>query len=150
MGRGVIGPKGASVRDDRFETEGRWGRLKTFAGVVAVAFAITLALVIGNRLTAEALGVLAGAVCGVGAAIPTTLIVVAVTRRRDGVESSREGWTPRQMSERQAYPPVIVVSPQGLQPRGHQGWNELPASLSVPMERDFTVVGGMSTDGEEV
>lgn len=138
------------MRDERYEGEGRWGRLRTFVGVVSVAFAITLALVVGNRLTAEALGVLAGAVCGVGAAIPTTLIVVAVTRRRDGLELGRSDRTPRPVSERHAYPPVIVVSPQGLQQRTHQGWNALPASLSAPMERDFTVVGGTSLDREGV
>lgn len=138
------------MRDDRFEIGGRWGRLKTFVAVVACAFAITLALVVGNRLTAEALGVLAGAVCGVGAAIPTTLIVVAVTRRHGGNESRAGGWKSQHMSERHAYPPVIVVSPQGLQPRGHQGWNELPASLSGPMEREFTVVGGIAAEGEGV
>ena len=50
----------------------RWGRLKVFAGVAMVVFVMTLALVVGNRLSTEALGVLAGTVCGVGAAIPTS------------------------------------------------------------------------------
>jgi hypothetical protein len=55
--------------------------LKIFAGLVAMAFAVTLAAVVGRRLSDEALAVLAGAVCGVGAAIPTSLLIVAVTRR---------------------------------------------------------------------
>ena len=40
-------------------------RLKIFAGLAATVFSVTLAVVIGNRLSDEALAVLAGAVCGV-------------------------------------------------------------------------------------
>jgi hypothetical protein len=83
----------------------------------------------------------------VGAAIPTSLIVVAVTRRRERDEGRREegAWQGR---ERNTYPPVIVVSPQSAQQRSHQGWDALPPSLSAPMERSFRVVGGTSRDGE--
>jgi hypothetical protein len=104
---------------------------------------------VGNRLSSEALGVLAGAVCGVGAAIPTSLIVVAVTRRQDKDQGRREevSWQGR---ERGTYPPVIVVSPQSGQQRSHQGWDGLPPSLSAPMERSFKVVGGTSGNGEGV
>jgi hypothetical protein len=135
------------MRDEGYERRSRWGRLRLFLGVVAVAFAVTLALVVGNRLSSEALGVLAGAVCGVGAAIPTSLIVVAVTRRRERDEGRREegAWQGR---ERNTYPPVIVVSPQSAQQRSHQGWDALPPSLSAPMERSFKVVGGTSRDEE--
>jgi len=84
----------------------------------------------------------------VGAAIPTSLIVVAVTRRREGEGSRREeaSWQGR---ERGSYPPVIVVSPQSAQQRSRQGWDTLPPSLSAPMERSFKVVGGTARDGEE-
>ncbi|MGD2178538.1 MAG: hypothetical protein PVG71_12025, partial [Anaerolineae bacterium] len=108
----------------------------------------TLALVVGNRLSDEALGVLAGAVCGVGAAIPTSLIVVAVTRRRHRpfsrgpTEPQDRVHTPRQ----HGCPPLIVVSPQGGQPWSG-GWDSPGyqlSSLRAPLERDFTVVGGAS------
>lgn len=117
-------------------------RLKTFLGLVALTFAITLALVVGNRLTNEALAVLAGAVCGVGAAIPTSLIIVAISRRQreethDDPAMYQQGAYPQG-----AYPPVVIVTPQG----GHQpqpyGWNGIPASLSTQSQREFTVVGG--------
>lgn len=137
------------MREERYERSSRWGRLRTFLAVVAVAFAVTLALVVGNRLSSEALGVLAGAVCGVGAAIPTSLIVVAVTRRHGGRDSKRTEMS-RQPSDRSAYPPVIVVSPQSAQERSPHGWGALPPSLSAPMERSFKVVGGASADGEGI
>jgi len=136
------------MREEEYERGNRWGRLRAFLGVVTVAFAVTRALVVGNRLSSEALGVLAGAVCGVGAAIPTSLIVVAVTRRRDRDESEREEMFSRQRTERSTYPPVIVVSPQSGQQRSYQGWDALPPSLSEPMERNFKVVGGTSANRE--
>jgi hypothetical protein len=124
-----------------------WRKFKLFAGLVAMAFAVTLALIVGNRLSDEALGVLAGAVCGVGAAIPTSLIVVAVSQRRgeprDLSASSRTVQPPT--PQQRAYPPVIVVSPQGGQ-QWPNSWNALPPSLTAPTERNFTVVGGAYND----
>jgi hypothetical protein len=138
-------------RDRQEERSRRWGRLRVFLGVVAVSFVVTLGLVVGNRLSDEALGVLAGAVCGVGAAIPTSLIVVAVTMRRDRSDSrSAPGRSPGDWPRPNPYPPVVVVSPPVGQQRPHQTWNALPPSLSAPIERSFTVVGGASTGREGV
>jgi hypothetical protein len=137
------------MREEGCERRDRWGRVRLFLGVVTVAFAVTLALVVGNRLSSEALGVLAGAVCGVGAAIPTSLIVVAVSRRREG-EGARRVVVSRLGRERGTYPPVIVVSPQSGQQRSTPGWDALPPSLSAPMERSFKVVGGSSGNREGV
>jgi hypothetical protein len=118
----------------------RWSRLKLLAGMGAIVFAVTLAVIVGNRLSDEALAVLAGAVCGVGAAIPTSLLIIAVSRRRD----ERQVQPPASQA---AYPPVVVVAPPGGQPR-HSSWNALPSSLAAPMQRNFTVVGGISADTE--
>jgi len=143
-----------AMRDDwnRYgERSSRWGRLRVFAGGAMVVFVMTLALVVGNRLSTEALGVLAGTVCGVGAAIPTSLIVVAVTRRRDAADSRQvasqpaAGWaTPN------PYPPVVVVSPPSGLRGPHGEWDALPSSLSTRAERSFTVVGGIPADGKGV
>jgi hypothetical protein len=119
-------------------------RLKIFAGLAATAFAVTLAVLIGNRLSDEALAVLAGAVCGVGAAIPTSLLVVAVSRWRDGPRAAPMASVPQG-----PYPPVVVVAPPGGQ-RGSNAWNTLPPSFSTPVQRHFTVVGGSSVDAEMV
>ena len=107
--------------------------LKMFGGLVVMAFAVTLAVIVGNRLSDESLAVLAGAVCGVGAAIPTSLLIVAVARRRD--EPRVQPPMPQG-----AYPPVVVVTPPGGQQRPNT-WDALPPSLSAPMQRHFTVVG---------
>jgi hypothetical protein len=113
---------------------------------VTTAFAVTLALIVGNRLSDEALGVLAGAVCGVGAAIPTSLIVVAVSQRgSEPRDLSAPSQTVQPPMPQRAYPPVIVVSPQGGQ-QWPNSWNALPPSLTAPTERNFTVVGGAYND----
>jgi hypothetical protein len=123
---------------------GEW--LKVFTGLVVTAFAVTLAVVIGNRLSDQALAVLAGAVCGVGAAIPTSLLIVAVTRRHD---ESRARPTMYPPAPQGAYPPVVVVAPPGAQ-QVPNAWNALPPSFNAPVPRQFTVVGGSPVDTETV
>jgi hypothetical protein len=124
--------------DKRSDSVNRWARVKALAGLTAIAFAVTLALVIGNRLSDEALAVLAGAACGVGAAIPTSLLIVAITQRPHKQAPA---------DHPQAYPPVVVIAPPGS---GQQtsAWNSLPSSMIPPMERNFTVVGDAPMDTE--
>ena len=119
--------------DERDTRRNTGTRLKIFWGLVVMAFAVTLAVVVSNRLSDESLAVLAGAVCGVGAAIPTSLLIVAVARRRD--EPRVQPTMPQG-----AYPPVVVVTPPGGQQRPNT-WDAFPPSLSAPMQRHFTVVG---------
>ena len=95
------------------------------------------AALLHSGATDEALAVLAGAVCGVGAAIPTSLLIVMVSRRRDEVHGQRmQASTPQGV-----YPPVVVVAPPGGQQRAGD-WNTLSPPLTAPMQRQFTVVGG--------
>ncbi len=125
---------------DERQNRSRGDRLKIFAGLAVMTFAVTLAVIVGRRLSDQALAVLAGAVCGVGAAIPTSLLVVAVSHRRD------ELW--RQPTTQQgAYPPVVVVAPPGAQYRP-DARNTLSPVLTAPTQRNFTVVGGAPTDVE--
>jgi hypothetical protein len=128
--------------DERVDHNSRWRRLKVFIGLTGTAFAVTLAVVVGNRLSDEALAVLAGAVCGVGAAIPTSLLIVAVTRRRD--EPRVQPTMPYG-----PYPPMVVVTPPGGQQRSGD-WSAPPPSLSAPMQRHFTVVGGSAVEAESM
>jgi hypothetical protein len=127
--------------DDKGNRDSIGKRVKIFAGLAVAAFAVTLAVVVGNRLSDEALAVLAGAVCGVGAAIPTSLLIVSVSRRRD--EQRVQPPAPSQG----VYPPVIVVTPPGSQQRPND-WNMLPPSFAAPSPRQFTVVGGAPVEAE--
>ncbi len=112
-----------------------WTKLKIVGTLAVIGFAVTLAAVIGNRLSDQALAVLAGAVCGVGAAIPTSLLIIAVTRRQTE-QKAPEG------THRDSYPPVVVVAPSQAGQQGAHTWNGLPPSFNQsPQQRSFTVVG---------
>jgi hypothetical protein len=124
--------------DKRADSTNRWARIRTYVALAGIAFAVTLALVIGNRLSDEALAVLAGAVCGVGAAIPTSLLIVTITQRAHNQAPA---------DRPHAYPPVVVIAPPGSGQQAN-AWNGFPASMIPPIERSFSVVGGPAMDAE--
>lgn len=111
--------------------------MKTFIVFVAGIFSVALAVVVGNRLPVDAVTVIVGIVCGVLASIPTSLLIIAVTARRDG--SVHAGRTPPQ-----TYPPVVVVNGQpGSAPVGLSG---TPQPMSWPgpapsSPRKFHIIG---------
>ena len=126
------------------------GGSKTALTVVALAFAVTMAVIVGNRLSDQALAVLAGSVCGVAAAIPTSLLILAIARWRDRPKEEpmpfhpiAPGYPPYPQ-QYSGYPPVIVIAPpQGQLP---QWGSPYPSPFGPPVEREFTVVGGEGTD----
>ena len=105
---------------------------------VFLVFAVTLAAVVGNRMSAEAMAVVIGIVCGVAAAIPMSLLILLVSRRR---EQAAEDYTPYGPPTRRegAYPPVVVI----------QGGSPAPTHLQPPYysssvdvaPRQFHIVG---------
>ena len=116
-------------------------RLRAVAVVAAAAFAVTMAVLVGQRLSDQAVAVLTGAVCGVSASIPTSLLVVWVTRKREQPPAY-------QPTNPGLYPPVIVVQPpqNAGQPSPYNPAGYLPP-YAAPSPREFTVVGG---EAEEV
>ncbi len=137
-------------------------KYKTILLLVLLAFVISLAVVVGQRLSAEAMAVVVGVVAGVAASIPTSLIVVWVALR------SRPGSPPR-ADDMPAAPPeprIVVVSPQGaghapapaythMQPAAPHLYAPAPMGGGMAFEpalaratgrRQFTVIGGA---GEE-
>lgn len=122
-----------------------------------VAFAITLAVVVGQRLSSEAMAVLLGVVAGVAASIPTSLIVVWIATRSlvSKVESAPRAEPvhaePRIVLMQQPAPTpsaayVYPASPSAA----YAGWNGAPAYAASPLPnapmsgRKFTVIGGMN------
>ena len=108
------------------------------SGVVIVGFllfAIGSAIVIGSRLSDQAVAALAGAACGVGLAGPVGLalgVYVGSTRAR------------APSAHVQAPPQVIVISP--APPASNApGFNPAPGGL-MPMPRSFTIIGEGSTE----
>ena len=80
--------------------------VKRIAALLALAFVIALAIVIGTRLSSDAIAVLVGVMAGVAASIPTGLLLIVVTRRSDPDDEDDYHEERRRES-----PPVIVVAP---------------------------------------
>ena len=116
--------------------------------VLLVVFTVTLAVMVGNRLSAEALAVLVGIVCGVAASIPTGLLIMAITRRPDSAPERRqyqETQRPSRPSPRE-YPPVIIVNPGGSGPTMSQWLPPIPQALAPGEGRRFRVIGQEEED----
>jgi hypothetical protein len=115
--------------------------MKRFFFVVGVAFAVSLAVVIGTRMSPDAMAVVVGLVCGVLASVPTTTLMVWVLRQREKQEAH---WRQSHLAQ---IPPVVVVNGQG--PNGHPGYPalpSLPAGSTSPGSRNFKVVGQENTE----
>ena len=113
-------------------------RLGVVLLIFTAAFGLMMAVVIGQRLSDQALAVLAGSVCGVAASIPPSLLIIWVTRKKP----EQKGVLPAGL-----YPPVVVVQP----PAAHSGGTGDPAGRYLPpaawpaypqpVQREFVVVG---------
>lgn len=116
--------------------------MKKFFIIISSTFAVSLALVIGVRLSPDAMAVIIGIVAGVLASIPTSVVLVWVLRQRDKQLDSQYG----SMRYGQ-YPPVVVVN--GQSPNGYGTSLNTPAltAQSTPSgARDFKVVGQENTE----
>jgi len=110
--------------------------MRKVASVAVVAFVITLAVIVGTRMSTEAMAVVIGVVCGVAAGIPTSLLIVAVTNRRSG-----EREHPQLQRD---YPPVVIIQPGQASPT----YPQLPYLSPMPPPagtRQFRVVGEENT-----
>ncbi len=107
---------------------------------LGIVFVIALAVVVGKQMSAEAMAVVVGVVCGVAAGIPTAVLLLVTLSRRD----RRSVEDPDRQQRQHGYPPVVVIqggSPQGLPSGPQAGYWPAPQS-GVPANREFTVVGG--------
>ena len=100
-----------------------------------IAFGGILAIIVGVRLEQAALTAVVGVACGVGASIPTSILLVALLQRRRAQKERN-----RRRFAAQA-PPVVIVTPQAasqyLEPNARPDDYALP----VPGQRRFSVIG---------
>ena len=119
--------------------------------LAGIAFAVALAVIVGNRLSSEAMAVVVGAVCGISASIPVSLALVIAASKNWG----REETPPRDApygagydygAHRYAPPPqILVVSapPQAPSPYGFPQ-NQFylpPGAPDIGAPRDFKIIG---------
>jgi len=131
--------------------------VRGFIALCIIAFCAGLGVVVGNRMSSEAMAVVVGVVCGVLAGIPTAVLMLVAMRARDrrGGERGRRDGTPlRYVPDYERppaqYPPVIVV---GGVPQPFDGpFDGLRTSLGtpqVPPARDAGAVEGAWREMEE-
>ena len=121
--------------------------LKQVMVAMSLFFVGVLAVIVAKQMSAEAMAVIVGVICGVAAAIPTSLLLLVVLTR-----SERRRWEEQEEQHRQAqkqYPPVVVIqggAPQALPPGTPPGYWPSPGAwpaASGPMaDRQWHVVGG--------
>ena len=144
-------------RRDQYENEYEDPRsgsgIKQLVILISVAFMVTVGVVIGTRLSSDAIAVLVGVIAGVAASIPCALLLMAVTRRQEErsavLDDEYEPYPDRTRYDDRgrAVPPVIVVTPgqasqQQLPPwlSGQSQWNAWDDGASRPQRR-FRVMG---------
>ena len=110
--------------------------MKKVATIALIAFAVTLAVIIGQRMSTDAMAVVVGVACGVLASIPTSLLILAVSGRQGG---RREG----EVRQQREYPPVVIVNPGNNQSRYLQPPFQAPPIQE--QERQFRVIGDEDT-----
>jgi len=102
--------------------------------LILVAFAVALAVVIGNRMSSEAMAVVIGVTCGVAASIPMSAIILVLTSRKE-----RRPEFPSY--PRENYPPVVVINPGQQSQRYSSLPYYTPSMDDAPRPREFNVVG---------
>jgi len=123
---------------------------------LGLAFSVTLAVIVGQRMSAEAMAVMIGVIAGVAASIPTSLIVVWFASRtmvpRPAPEAPMPAPAPRPAEP--AQPRIVVMAPAQPTPQmGYQNYAGYaapaypvyaPPALMQPAlpPRQFTVIGG--------
>jgi hypothetical protein len=109
--------------------------------LLLLAFAVTLAIVVGGRMSTDAMAVVVGVVCGVAAGIPMSALLFLALRRRDRETEERPY---EQMGARYAAPsPPVVVIQGGTPAPGNPvpPYYPMHAAGNEPARRRFRVIG---------
>jgi hypothetical protein len=86
--------------------------VKRLIPVILLGFGVALAIVIGQRMSTDAMAVVIGVAVGVAASVPTSLLLVALLRKERATyrpDMGREPMYPPALPQQQ--PNVIVLDP---------------------------------------
>lgn len=89
--------------------------MKKILALLVLAFGVTLAVIVGQRMSTDAMAVVIGVAVGVAASVPTSLLLVALLRR-ERAEGSRGETPPAPAPYPQQFQPpnLIVLNPADL------------------------------------
>lgn len=115
--------------------------MRTWFLLMAAAFGITLAVVLGVRLEEGSLAVVVGVVCGILAGLPVSgaLFYLFWRERQERLRLEQRSW--RGVERPAAAPPVVILNsgrgaellPRGFEPQGY--------ALGEAGPREFVIVG---------
>lgn len=112
--------------------------MKRLVPIILLGFGVALAIVIGQRMSTDAMAVVIGVAVGVAASVPTSLLLVALLRKERASyrpDMGREPLYPPALPQQQ--PNVIVLDPSQF----GMGKN---AQYQTPLPPpEFTPDGGM-------
>lgn len=112
---------------------------------VLLGFGVVLAVIIGQRMSTDAMAVVIGVAVGVAASVPTSLLLVALLRRqRQPLDDYR---APEYNTRQLQQPPVIVVNPGQWMGQGQQPMPMPPAQMMDGGQRQISVVGADDAAG---
>jgi hypothetical protein len=117
--------------------------------LAGIAFAVALAVIVGNRLSNEAMAVVVGAVCGISASIPVSVaLVIAASKNWGREEAPREiGYDYGAHRYAPQPPQILVVSPPPAQPPSYQPYSGTPYFPPPQIDqppytlREFKIIG---------
>lgn len=106
--------------------------VKKVLAAAAICFCVTLALIVGYRMSSEAMAVVIGVICGVLASVPMSGLILLLTQRRRQYEEP--SWTSQRYM-----PPVVVIQGGSPVQRSELPLVQPPMMASAP--REFRVIG---------
>lgn len=112
---------------------------------VLLGFGVVLAVIIGQRMSTDAMAVVIGVAVGVAASVPTSLLLVALLRRQ---RQPFDDYRAPEYNQRQLpQPPVIVINPGQWMTQGQQPMPMPPAQMMDGGQRQISVVGADGAAG---
>ncbi len=112
--------------------------MKQAVAVLMLGFGIALAVIIGQRMSTDAMAVVIGVAVGVAASVPTSILMVALLRRSRGAGFAPEPTSPPASAPQLQQPNFIMLSPDMFGRQAQQPYLPLP-----PAEYDVSQDGGL-------
>ncbi len=120
--------------------------------IIASVFAVALAVIVGNRLSNDAMTVIVGAFCGLMASVPFMIALVIALKQNWGAPAQtpmpRDDFAPRVFPAhypQSPQPPVLIIHPASF---GAQNFappsNQIYLPPNAPAEgapREFKIIG---------
>lgn len=116
--------------------------MRKLTGLAVIIGVVALAVVIGQRMSTDAMAIIVGVVFGVAASIPTSLLVIAATRSAGGRDAAMFGGGHVPQPGQAA--PTVNVYINGAPAQSDPGWAALPPA------REFIGLNGYDSNSNGV